>query len=65
MGEGPAQPVRRTLQIYLPGNHMAKREKSGAVLAKTWNPRVVLEKTLESPLDCKETKPVSSKGNQP
>lgn len=25
---------------------MAKREKSGAVLAKTWNPRVVLEKTL-------------------
>ena len=44
---------------------MAKREKSGAVLAKTWNPRVVLEKTLESPLDCKETKPVSSKGNQP
>ena len=26
---------------------------------------VVLEKTLESPLDCKEIKPVSSKGNQP
>ena len=25
----------------------------------------VLEKTLESPLDCKETKPVKSKGNQP
>ena len=25
----------------------------------------VLEKTLESPLDCKETKPVNSKGNQP
>ena len=25
---------------------------------------VVLEKTLESPLDCKETKPVSPKGNQ-
>ena len=25
---------------------------------------VVLEKTLESPLDCKELKPVSSKGNQ-
>ena len=25
---------------------------------------VVLEKTLESPLDCKETKPVNFKGNQ-
>ena len=25
---------------------------------------VVLEKTLESPLDCKETQPVNSKGNQ-
>ena len=25
---------------------------------------VVLEKTLESPLDCKEIKPVSPKGNQ-
>ena len=26
---------------------------------------MVLEKTLESPLDSKEIKPVSSKGNQP
>ena len=26
---------------------------------------VVLEKILESPLDCKEMKPVSPKGNQP
>ena len=26
---------------------------------------VVLEKTLESPLDCKEIKPVNSKGNKP
>ena len=26
---------------------------------------VVLEETLESPLDCKEIKPVNSKGNQP
>ena len=25
---------------------------------------VVLEKTLESPLDCKETQPVHPKGNQ-
>ena len=26
---------------------------------------VVLEKTLESPLDCKEIEPVNPKGNQP
>ena len=26
---------------------------------------VVLEKILESPLDCKKTKPVNPKGNQP
>ena len=26
---------------------------------------LVLEKTLESPLDCKEIKPVHPKGNQP
>ena len=25
---------------------------------------VVLEKTLESPMDCKETKPVNPEGNQ-
>ena len=39
-------------------------------LKKGWTPKnwcvwtVVLEKTLESPLDCKEIKPVSSRGNQ-
>ena len=27
--------------------------------------KLVLEKTLESPLDCKEIKPVDPKGNQP
>ena len=26
---------------------------------------MVLEKTLESPLDCKETQPVNPKGNDP
>ena len=37
---------------------------------ESWAPKnwcfwtVVLEKTLESPLDCKEIKPVHSKGNQ-
>ena len=38
---------------------------------ESWAPRnwcfwtVVLEKTLESPLDCKEIQPVHSKGDQP
>ena len=38
---------------------------------ESWAPKnwcfwtVVLEKTLESPLDCKEIKPVHPKGNQP
>ena len=38
---------------------------------EAWEPEnwyfwiVVLEKTLESPLDCKEIKPANSKGNQP
>ena len=33
---------------------------------KNWcYPTVVLEKTLESPLDCKEIKPVNPKGDQP
>ena len=38
---------------------------------ESWAPKswcfwtVVLEKTLKSPLDCKETKPVNPKGNQP
>ena len=37
---------------------------------ESWAPKnwcfwtLVLEKTLESPLDCKETKPVNPKGNQ-
>ena len=32
---------------------------------KNWCFRIVLEKTLESPLDGKEVKPVNPKGNQP
>ena len=39
-------------------------------ISKSWVPKnwcfqiVVLEKTLESPLDCKEIKPVNPKGNE-
>ena len=40
-------------------------------LKECWTPKnlcfriVVLEKTLESPLDCKEIKPINPKGNKP
>ena len=39
--------------------------KEGWVLKNLCFRYVVLEKTLESPLDCKEIKPVNPKGNQP
>ena len=38
--------------------------KESWVLKNWWFWTVVLEKTLESPLDCKEIKPVHPKGNQ-
>ena len=49
-------------------SHVQIREldhKKGRVLKNWCLWTVVLEKTLESPLDCKETKPVNPKGNQP
>ena len=39
--------------------------KDGWVLKNWCFQTVVLKKTLESPLDCKEIKPVNSNGNQP
>ena len=39
--------------------------KEGWVLKNSWFQTVVPEKTLESPLDDKETKPVNPKGNKP
>ena len=39
--------------------------KEGWVLKKWCFQTVVLEKTLESPFDCKEIKPVNPKGTQP
>ena len=40
-------------------------QKSGIFRIYTETNKMVLEKTLESPLDCKEIKPVNPKGNQP
>ena len=34
------------------------------LLINLWSPTVMLEKTLESPLDCKEIQPVHPKGDQ-
>ena len=42
-----------------------KNYKEGWTLMNWFFQTVVLEKTLESPLDSKEIKPVNSKGNQP
>ena len=39
-------------------------QKEGWALKNWWFRLVVLEETLESPLDSKETKPVNPKGNQ-
>ena len=39
--------------------------KEGGAPKNLYLQTVVLEKTLESPLDCKEIKPVNPKGNQP
>ena len=49
-------------------NHvgMWKLDHKGGWVPKNWCFwTVVLEKTLESPLDCEEIKPVNPKGNQP
>ena len=51
----------------LPKDYMLHSQRT---IKKCWAPKnwclwtAVLEKTLESPLDCKETKPVNPKGNQ-
>ena len=42
-----------------------KKKKEGWVLKNWCFWTVVLEKILESPLDCKEIQPVNPKGNQP
>ena len=45
---------------------MWKLDHKEGLVPKNWcSWIVVLEKALESPLDCKEIKPVNSKGNQP
>ena len=51
--------------IYLPLPPHILDHKEGSVLKDDAFKPVVLEKTLESPLDCQEIKPVNPKGNQP
>ena len=42
-----------------------KEHREAWALQSWWFWTVVLEKNIESPLDCKEVKPVNLKGNQP
>ena len=71
--------ILRSIHITLPTEvHLVKATVFPVVMygCKSWSIRkaerprnehfctVVLEKTLESPLDCKEIQPVNPKGNQ-
>ena len=53
--------------MFFPSNHVWMWESN---YKESWGPKnwcfwtVMLEKTLESPLDCKEIKPINPKGNQ-
>ena len=60
--------VRLVKAMVFPSSHVQTWELD---YKESWAPKnlcfwnVVLEKTLESPLDCKEIQPVNPKGNQP
>ena len=54
-----------SLQSEPPGNIYVYNHKEGWVLKNLCFQILVLEKNLESPLDCKEIKLVNPKGNKP
>ena len=59
--------VKAIVFFFSPNSHVRMWElnhKEGWELKNWCFQIVVLEKTLESPLDCKKIKPVNSKGNQ-
>ena len=66
----PLQQRIKYLGIYLPGFSSGHVWMWELDCEESWAPKnwcfwtVVLEKTLESPLDCKEIQPVQSKGDQ-
>ena len=68
----PARLFSDSMDCSLPGSsiHGIFQARVLESVAKSWALKnwcfwiVVLEKTVESPLDCKEIKPVNSKGNQ-
>ena len=54
------------LEMSMVGNDWCNSKGSNLILLKNWCFwTVVLEKILESPLDCKEIQPVHPKGDQP
>ena len=73
----PRQHIKKQRRYFAPKVHLVKAMVFPVVMYRCemdykerWAPRhwcfwnVVLEKTLESPLDCKEIRPVPPKGNQ-
>ena len=73
----PRQHIKKQRRYFAPKVHLVKAMVFPVVMYRCemdykerWAPKhwcfwnVVLEKTLESPLDCKEIRPVPPKGNQ-
>ena len=68
--EDPADPVIKPRSPALLADALPSESPGKSYYKESWGPKNwcfwtgVLEKTLESPLDCKEIKPVNPKGNQ-
>ena len=58
--------IYKYMIVYVPTTNMVLYLSPTTFTYYSWvgTPSMVLEKTLESPLDCKEIKPVHPKGNQ-
>jgi len=69
--EDPADPVIKPRSPALLADALPSESPGKSYYKESWGPKNwcfwtgVLEKTLESPLDCKEIQPVNAKGNQP
>ena len=58
----PRQPIKKQ-RYHFANKHPHSQSNDLQILVNVYT--VVLEKTVESSLDCKEIKPVNPKGNQP
>ena len=65
-GYGLVNTMAFPVVVYGCESWTVKKAKHQRIAAfELWCWKTVLEKTLESPLDCKEIQPVHSKGDQP